>query len=136
MNKYYGLRLVRTFFIALSLVISLSTVATIGAIGGLSVINNTDFDPIQAFFVLVIGGLLALVSYAFGQLIDLNLKNYEVSWQLKEQLEEANYLNKKTVTLLTKQMQVMQVGFDLEQEIDIKKVEQQLEARRRNLSNS
>ncbi|MGB7339235.1 MAG: hypothetical protein WBC91_10120 [Phototrophicaceae bacterium] len=134
MNKYYGLRLVRTFFIATSLIICIVTIATIGAVGGLSIINGDEFDPIRALLALVIGGVVALLSYAFGQLIDLNLKNYEVSWQLKEQIEEANRLNNKTVTLLNKQLKMMYTGFDLDQEIEMKKIEQQLKERRSNLS--
>lgn len=134
MNKYYGLRLVRTFFIATSLVICIVTISTIGALGGLSIINGEVFDPIRAMLALVIGGVIALLTYAFGQLIDLNLKSYEVSWQLKEQIEEANRLNNKTVTLLNKQLRLMHTGFDLEQEIDMKKIEQQLNDRRSNLS--
>jgi len=133
-NKYYGLRLVRTFFIATSLIICIVTIATIGAVGGLSIINGDEFDPIRALLALVIGGVVALLSYAFGQLIDLNLKNYEVSWQLKEQIEEANRLNNKTVTLLNKQLKMMYTGFDLDQEIEMKKIEQQLKERRSNLS--
>ena len=48
MNKYYGLRLTRTFFIAASVVISISTIATIGGLGGLSILRGNQFDGIQA----------------------------------------------------------------------------------------
>lgn len=133
MNKYYGLRLAKTFFIAASLVISIAAVATVGALGGMSIVTESEFDLLQGFFALVIAGVTALIFYAFGQLIDLNLKNYEVSWQLKEQLEEANDLNKKTVALLTRQMKMMQSGYDLDKDLELRKIEKQLEERRRSL---
>ena len=134
MNKYYGLRLIRTFFIAASVVVSISTIATIGGLGGLSLAMGESFDPISALIALIIGGLVALLSYAFGQLIDVNLKSYEVSYKLLEQIEESNRLNHKTVNLLNKQLRIMHNQFNLEEDIDMKKIEKQLDERRSNLS--
>lgn len=134
MNKYYGLRLTRTFFIASAMVISISTIATIGGLGGLSIIQGEPFDSVRALIALIVGGLVALFCYAFGQLIDVSLKNYEVSYQLKEQIEEANTLNRKTVHLLNKQLRIMHTGFNIDEEVDIKKIEKQLEERRNNLA--
>lgn len=134
MNKYYGLRLIRTFFISASAVISLFTIGTIGGLGGLSLIQGHSFDGVQAMVVLVMGGLVALFCYAFGQLIDLQLKNYEVSWKLMEQIQEANKLNNKTVQLLNKQLRIMQVHFNVSEDIDVKLIEKQIEERRNNLA--
>lgn len=134
MNKYYGLRLIRTFFISASAVISLFTIGTIGGLGGLSIIQGHSFDGMQAMMVLVMGGLIALLCYAFGQLIDLQLKNYEVSWKLMEQIEEANKLNNKTVQLLNKQLRIMQVHFNVSEDIDVKLIEKQIAERRNNLA--
>lgn len=133
MNKYYGLHLIRIFFIAVSIVISISTIATIGGLSGLAFMQGESFDGIQALIALVVGGLISLFSYAFGQLIDVNLKSYEVSYKLLEQIEEANRLNNKTVNLLNKQLRLMHTGFNVEEEIDVRKIEQQLEERRSNL---
>lgn len=134
MNKYYGLRLIRTFFIAASAVISIFTIGTIGGLGGLSILQNQSFDGVQAMMLLVMGGLVALLCYAFGQLIDLQLKNYEVSWKLMEQIQEANKLNNKTVQLLNKQLRIMQVNFNVGEDIDVKHIQSQIEERRNNLS--
>ena len=79
------------------------------------------------------GGLVALLCYAFGQLIDLQLKNYEVSWKLMEQIEEANKLNNRTVQLLNKQLRIMQVHFNVSDDIDVKLIEKQIEERRNKL---
>ena len=133
MNKYYGLRLIRTFFISASAVISLFTIGTIGGLGGLSIIQGHSFNGIQAIMLLVMGGLVALLCYAFGQLIDLQLKNYEVSWKLMEQIEEANKLNNRTVQLLNKQLRIMQVHFNVSDDIDVKLIEKQIEERRNKL---
>ncbi len=133
MNKYYGLRLIRTFFISASAVISLFTIGTIGGLGGLSIIQGHSFNGIQAIMLLVMGGLVALLCYAFGQLIDLQLKNYEVSWKLMEQIEEANKLNNRTVQLLNKQLRIMQVHFNVSEDIDVKLIEKQIEERRNKL---
>lgn len=133
MNKYYGLRLICTFFISASAVISLFTIGTIGGLGGLSIIQGHSFNGIQAIMLLVMGGLVALLCYAFGQLIDLQLKNYEVSWKLMEQIEEANKLNNRTVQLLNKQLRIMQVHFNVSEDIDVKLIEKQIEERRNKL---
>ena len=134
MNKYYGLRLIRTFFIAASIVISISTIATIGGLSGLSFARGASFDGIQAMIALIAGGLISLLCYAFGQLIDVNLKSYEASHKLLQQIEEANRLNNKTVNLLNKQLRLMHTGFNVEEELDLKKIEKQIEARRNNLA--
>ncbi|MEO1646799.1 MAG: hypothetical protein AAFR67_16540, partial [Chloroflexota bacterium] len=104
MKKYYGLRMVSIFFLATSIIISISTVATIGAMWGMSIFGEADFNNIQALVTLIGGGMLALIFYAFGQLIDLQLTNYEASSKLIEQIEYANKLNNKTVQLLNKQL--------------------------------
>ncbi|GAB5493750.1 MAG: hypothetical protein Phog2KO_39650 [Phototrophicaceae bacterium] len=134
MNKYYGLRLIRTFFISASAVISIFIIGTVGALGGLSILNGATFDGIQAILLVIAGGLVALLSYAFGQLIELQLKNYEVSWKLYEQIQEANKLNNKTVQLLNKQLKIMRLQYNLDEEIDIKHIERQLDDRRNKLS--
>lgn len=136
MNKYYGLRLIRSFFVAASVIISISTIATIGGLSGLSLLRGEGFDGLGALFALVIGGLIALLCYAFGQLIDLQLNNYEVSWKLMEQIEEANKLNHRTVQLLNKQLRIMytQYNVDGDIEVDVKKIEQQIAERRSKLS--
>jgi|GEM_PF-7073700 len=134
MNKYYGLRLTRTFFIAASVVISISTIATIGGISGLAMLRGEVFNGVQAMIALIVGGLIALFCYAFGQLIDVNIKSYEVSYKLLEQIEEANTLNRKTVHLLNKQLRIMHTGFNLDEDVEVKKIEKQLEERRNNLA--
>ena len=134
MNKYYGLRLIRTFFISASAVISIFIIGTVGALGGLSILNGVPFDGIQAILLVIAGGLVALLSYAFGQLIELQLKNYEVSWKLYEQIQEANKLNNKTVQLLNKQLKIMRLQYNLDEEIDIKHIERQLDDRRNKLT--
>ena len=134
MNKYYGLRLIRTFFISASAVISIFIIGTVGALGGLSILNGVPFDGIQAILLVIAGGLVALLSYAFGQLIELQLKNYEVSWKLYEQIQEANKLNNKTVQLLNKQLRIMHSQYNLDEEIDIKHIERQLDDRRNKLT--
>lgn len=133
MNKYYGLRLVKTFFLAASVVISISVIATVGGLGGLSVIRGETFDGTQALIALISGLLLALLCYAFGQLIDLQLKNYEVSWKLMEQIREANKLNNKTVDLLKKQLRILHVTNNIDEEVDVEVIEKQLKQRRENL---
>lgn len=133
MNKYYGLHLIRIFFVAASIVISISTIATIGGLSGLALIQGESFDGIQALIALIIGGIISLLCYSFGQLVDVNLKSYEVSYKLMEQIEEANRLNNKTVNLLNKQLRLMHTGFNLDQEIDVRKIEKQIEERRSNL---
>ncbi|MEO1163651.1 MAG: hypothetical protein AAFV98_07715, partial [Chloroflexota bacterium] len=133
MKKYYGLRMVSIFFLATSIIISISTVATIGAMWGMSIFGEADFNNIQALVTLIGGGMLALIFYAFGQLIDLQLTNYEASSKLIEQIEYANKLNNKTVQLLNKQLRIMHVEFDLEKEIDVREVEKQIQERREKL---
>ena len=133
MNKYYGLRLIRTFFISASAVISIFIIGIVGALGGLSILNGASFDGVQAILLVIAGGLVALLSYAFGQLIELQLKNYEVSWKLYEQIQEANKLNNKTVQLLNKQLRLMRVQYNLDEEIDVKHIERQLDDRRNKL---
>ncbi len=133
MNKYYGLRLVKTFFLAASVVISISVIATVGGLGGLSFVRGETFDGMQALIALIIGLLLALLCYAFGQLIDLQLKNYEVSWKLMEQIREANKLNNKTVDLLKKQLRILHVTNNIDEEVDVEVIEKQLKKRRENL---
>lgn len=133
MNKYYGLHLIRVIFVAASIVISISTIATIGGLSGLALIQGESFDGIQALIALIIGGIISLLCYSFGQLVDVNLKSYEVSYKLLEQIEEANRLNNKTVNLLNKQLRLMHTEFNLDQEIDVRKIEKQIEERRSNL---
>lgn len=133
MKKYYGLRMVSIFFLATSIIISMSTVATIGAMWGMSIYGEADFNNIQALITLIAGLMSALIFYAFGQLIDLQLTNYEASSKLIEQIEYANKLNNKTVQLLNKQLRIMHVEYNLEQEINVQEVEKQLQERREKL---
>ncbi|MEL6525331.1 MAG: hypothetical protein AAFQ07_06430 [Chloroflexota bacterium] len=63
----------------------------------------------------------------------INVTNYEASSKLIEQIEYANKLNNKTVQLLNKQLRIMHVEYNLEQEIDVQEVEKQIQERREKL---
>ena len=134
MKKYYGLQLIRTFFLAASIVISIVTVASIGTLGAAAMLNEIAFDAIQALTVLISGGLIALLCYAFAQLIDLQLTNYSASAQIFKQMKEANEQNAVIADLLQKQLQIMRLQSNLPQDVDVDAIQKQLEERRKKLS--
>lgn len=107
MKKYYGLQLIRVFFLAIAVIVCIIAIGAIGYIVSQVMFDEQALDVIQLLAILVFGGLIALVFYVLSQLIDLQMQSYEVSWKLLEQIHKANELNSKTVDLLNKQMKMI-----------------------------
>ena len=87
MKAYYGLRLIRTFFLALAVIICIAAVASLGTLLVIALFSNTPYDFLQAFFILVTSGFIALLCSAFAQMIDLQLQNYEATSKFIEHLQ-------------------------------------------------
>lgn len=107
MKKYYGLQMIRVFFLAIAVIVCITAIGAIGYIVSQVMFDGQALDVIQLLAILVFGGLIALVFYVLSQLIDLEIQNYEASWKLIEQIYKANELNSKTVELLNKQMKMI-----------------------------
>jgi hypothetical protein len=133
MRKYYGLQLIRVFFLGVALVVCISSIGAIGFIVSQIMFNGQTLDVIQLWAILVFGGLIALVFYVLSQLIDLQMQSYETSWKLLEQIHKANELNAKTVELLNKQMKMIRGLKNYEgEEVEVD-VRAQIEQRRSRL---
>lgn len=133
MKKYYGLQLIRVFFLGVAFVVCITAVGAIGYIVAQVVLANQVLDIILLLSILIFGGLIALIFYVLSQLIDLQMQNYEASSKLLEQIYKANELNAKTVELLKKQMQMMRGMNNDEGEDIIVNVEHQIKQRRSRL---
>jgi ABC-type bacteriocin/lantibiotic exporter with double-glycine peptidase domain len=133
MKKYYGLQLIRVFFLAVALIVCITSIGAIGYIVAQVVLANQVLDVILLLAILVFGGLLALVFYVLSQLIDLQMQNYEASWKLLQQIAKANELNTKTVELLNKQMRMMSGMKKYEGEDISVEVQHQIKQRRTRL---
>lgn len=133
MKKYYGLQLIRVFFLGVALVICITAIGAIGYIVAQIVFTEQILDIVLLLSILIFGGLIALVFYVLSQLIDLQMQNYEASSKLLEQIHKANQLNTKTVELLNKQMRMMRGMNDYEGEDIPVTVEHQIEKRRSQL---
>ena len=82
MKNYYGLKLARAFYFVLSFVVA---VATVGAVGYQLAQANFDTSIInwqQTMIYLIVGGLIALTSYVFSQLVDVSLQQYQQSTRI------------------------------------------------------
>lgn len=134
MKPYYGLRLIRTFFLTLAIIICIVSVASIGTLFGVALFNEMPFDALQAFFVLVTGGFIALLCSAFAQMIDLQLENYAATAALAADMKTVKEQNADVLKLLDKQIQLLRVNGKLAQEPDLDVIQQQLEQRRKKLT--
>lgn len=129
MKPYYGLRLIRTFFLALAIIICIAAVASLGTLFAISLFTESTFDLLQAFFILVTSGFIALLCSAFAQMIDLQLESHAKTEVLEAQLAEIKAQN----TELMKLVQNLRVAGRLSHEPDSDMVQQQLEDRRKKL---
>jgi hypothetical protein len=134
MKPYYGLRLIRSFFLSLAIILCIVSVAAVGALFGFALFNSIPFNAWQAFSILIIGGLIALLSSAFAQLIDLQLENYAAIEALEAEMKEIKAQNAEVLKLLEKQIQGMRLRTGVQQEPDLDVIQQQLEERRKKLS--
>jgi hypothetical protein len=134
MKPYYGLRLIRTFFLSLAIIICIAAVASLGTLFVISLFNKNSFDLLQAFFILVTSGFIALLCSAFAQMIDLQLENYTATQALESQMNEVKQQNLEVINLLNKQLQLLRLQGNLPQQADLDVIQQQLEERRKKLS--
>jgi hypothetical protein len=134
MKPYYGLRLIRTFFLSLAIIICIAAVASLGTLFVISLFNKNSFDLLQAFFILVTSGFIALLCSAFAQMIDLQLENYTATQALEAQMNEVKQQNLEVINLLNKQLQLLRLQGNLPQQADLDVIQQQLEERRKKLS--
>jgi hypothetical protein len=133
MKPYYGLRLIRTFFLALAIIICIVAVASLGTLFAISLFTESSFDMLQAFFILVTSGFIALLCSAFAQMIDLQLESHSKTESLEAELKEIKAQNLQVIGLLEKQLQAMRLRGNLAQEPDLDVIQQQLEERRKKL---
>lgn len=134
MKPYYGLKLIRTFFLSLAIIICIVAIASIGTLFGVALFNSIPFDPLRAFSILVTGGFIALLCSAFAQLIDLQLENYAATAALAAEMKAVKEQNAEVVKLLAKQMQLLRLQGNLPQDSDLDAIQQQLELRRKKLT--
>jgi hypothetical protein len=133
MKPYYGLRLIRTFFLSLAIIICIAAVGSLGTLFVISLFNDGSFDLLQAFFILVTSGFIALLCSAFAQMIDLQLENFDATKALEQQMNETKQQNLEVLNLLNKQLQTLRVQGHLPQDPDLDVIQQQLEERRKKL---
>ncbi|MGJ3238790.1 MAG: hypothetical protein ACFE0Q_08810 [Anaerolineae bacterium] len=133
MEPYYGLRLARALFLSGAVVISIFAV---GGIGGLAVptfVNGEPYNAVQALYILIIGGLIALFFYTIAQLADVLLRNYQTSYDVLQETKRSNELNTQILTALKGQIRIMRAQYGIDEKADIDAVITQIEARRKRL---
>jgi cell shape-determining protein MreC len=134
MKPYYGLRLIRTFFLSLAIIICIVALASLGTLFAIALFSGNNFDLLRAFFILVTSGFIALLCSAFAQMIDLQLENYSATQALEAQMKELKQQNLEVINLLNKQLQTLRVQANLPQQADLDVIQQQLEERRKKLT--
>ena len=133
MKPYYGLRLIRTFFLSLAIIICIAALASIGTLFAISLFSEADFDLLQSFFVLITSGFIALLCSAFAQMIDLQLESHSKLLAQEEAIQEMKAQNADVLKLLDKQLQLMRLRGTVSQEPDLDVIQQQLDERRKKL---
>jgi hypothetical protein len=133
MKPYYGLRLIRTFFLSLAIIICIVALASIGTFFVISLFTENDFDMLQAFFTLITSGFIALLCSAFAQMIDLQLETHGTMLAQQEEMKEMKAQNAEVLKLLDKQLQLMRLRGTVSQESDLDVIQQQLDERRKKL---
>jgi len=130
MQKYYGLRLLRTFFISLAGLISI--VALVSAV---SMASNGTIDLMQALTIIIVSGIASLFLYAFAQMADLQIKNYQTSWRVLRQIAKANELNSQILEVLEVQLELMKIEFKMGDNNEVNAILKQIRLRRERLEN-
>jgi len=128
MQKYFGLRLLRTFFIALAGLIAIfSLVATA------TMISNGTIDMMQALAIVLTSGVVSLLLYAFAQIIDIHIRNYQTSWRVLRQTAKANELNNQILQVLGVQLELMKIEFKMGDDNEVNAIIKQIQLRRERL---
>jgi hypothetical protein len=103
MKKYYGLRLMSFFYMTLSVVIALISIAGIGFIlMDHFVLGNGDVNAwaSRALTFLLIGGISALTCYVVGQLLDSQIETLKAVYKLHDMIPQMEALRQSNAQLV------------------------------------